>query len=336
MATTIRTLRLEVESFSVEVALRGASEARDVTLGRALPVYGEPEADGEGNEVKPVIGYVPISRIDIEQPDEDVEEFTWDIKREKGKVIQAQYDGEVARGVWEGSEFYAISDEEIEQIDSLTKIDTLTIQEFIPAEDVPWERAQASYYLAPPKGAGAKHLVTIRNAMQERRVVGVAKLMPKSRQKLAIIYPKHGGLMVTCLAYSDTFEQVRAGAAEIESAEPSPVALDLMKTLIDLKMAPVEVLDEYSDDQIVLRADYIERAKLGHKIVQPESPVLEAPAPAGVDALMDGLKASIERISKERKKAPAAKRGKAKASAQKTPAAPKTSTARRRQTAKKS
>ena len=310
MASTIRNMVLECGGVSVPVSLRGASERQDITLDRAAE---------NGN---------PIKRIETEPEtcavtvivEREIEVPPTGRQRKPRKEIIAEertaylpYEGPVLRGVREGDEFFAIGDHEVAQIDELTKLDALTINEFIPVKDVPWERAQACYFLAPPKGVGARALATLRDAMERKKVVGVAKLMPKSRQKLAIIYPKYGGLMVTCLAYSSTFAQVEEGAAKIATAEVNPTVLDLTMRLIDEMSADVSVLDEYRDDLIELKADLVERAKLGVPLVSEETAAREHAALerefAGDDTLMERLRESIAQAAE--KKSPAARREKA-------------------------
>lgn len=298
MASTIRSLLLEVGEVKAPVSLRGASEKKDVTFDTATE------------------SGAPIKRIEIDGGEDGVEVL---IEREvevpptgrqrkprmetvvDRKVAYLPYEGEKVKGVREGDEFFPIKAEEVEQIESLTKLDTLTIQEFIPLKDIPWERAQACYFLAPPKGVGARILATLRDAMENKGVAGVAKLMPKSRQKLAIIHPKHGGLMVTVLAYSDTFAQVVEGVAAIQAAQVTPKVLELMERLIDAKMEEVSVLDQYRDDLIDLKTELIERAKLGVPLVSEETAerdLAEVDRVAATDdVLLERLEASLEALT---------------------------------------
>jgi DNA end-binding protein Ku len=293
------------------VSLRGASEKKDVTFDNATE---------DGN---------PIKRIEIDGGKEPVEV---EVEREvvhpptgrrkkplvekvtETKLAYLPYEGEKVKGVRTGDEFFAIKPEEVEQIEELTKLDTLTINEFILAADVPWERAQACYYLAPPKGVGAKTLATLRDAMEAKGVVGVAKLMPKSRQKLAIIYPKHGGLMVTCLSYADTFAQVVDGAAAIGNVEINPKVQTLLEKVIAASVQPVTALDEYRDDLIDYKADLIERAKLGTPLVSEETAERElaevSTESLSGDALMERLQESLDKIAADRQagKAPSRER----------------------------
>lgn len=323
MASTIRGMILECApmadpdsgeiSYAIRtpVSLRGASEKKDVSFDNATE---------DGN---------PIKRIEIDGGKEPVEvEVTSEVVhpptgRKKKPTVEVvtetklaylPYEGEKVKGVREGDEFFAIKPEEVEQIEELTKLDTLTINEFIPEGDVPWERAQACYYLAPPKGVGAKTLATLRDAMAAKGVVGIAKLMPKSRQKLAIIYPKHGGLMVTCLAYADTFVQVVEGAAAIGNVEINSKVQTLLEKVIAASVQPVSVLDEYRDDLIDYKADLIERAKLGSALVSEEVAEKELAEVSSEtlsgDALMERLQDSLDRITAEKKagKAPSRER----------------------------
>lgn len=314
MASTIRTMLLECGGLVVPVALRGASERRDVSFDSALRF----ENDGE-------VEYRRIRQIRVPDPDLDAETLVIDPLRRKktGEIEGIQYEGEPVKGVWDGHEFIEIEPSEIAEIDRLTTLPDLTIQEFVPLAEVPWERSVASYFLIPASNMGTaalRSLATLREAMEHKAVAGVAKLMPKSRQKLVVIYPAHGGLMVTCLAYADTFQQVIDGAASIEGVAVNEEARELMETLIELKSAPVETLSVYRDDLIELRADLIERVALGGKVKTEETEEKPVAAPLTQDALMVALQASV--AAAQAKKAEAALA--AKAPKRKSPAKGKT------------
>jgi DNA end-binding protein Ku len=317
MASTIRSMNLVCEEFVVPVALRGASEKRDVALGRAVK-----DADGV---------YRRVRQLQVAEPDEGAESLTLDpLRRDrKGKVQGIQYEGDPVPGVWDGDDFVEIANSDVEEIIRMTEVDELVIQDFIPLDEVPWERAMASYFLAPPPDTGVtalRYLVMFREAMERKGVAGVGKLMPKSRQKLAIVYPKHGGLMVTVLAYADTFQQVHEGAASMDGVTTNEAVVDLLTKLIDAKHAPVTVLDEYRDDLNDLRADLIERVKLGQPIVHDEEGPF-VPTIVGEDALMEKLKASVAALKK-----PARKKATTKSAAAKKPAAKSGGSSRRRAT----
>lgn len=304
MASTIRTMTLECGGLAVPVALRGASEKRDVSFDNALRFEAE---DG-------TVTYRRVRQLRVADPDPEATSLTIDPLRRKknGEVDGIQYDGEPVKGVWDGEEFIEVEPGEIEEIERLTTLPDLTIQEFVPAAEIPWERSVASYFLIPASNTGTavlRALATLRESMEEQGVAGVAKLMPKSRQKLVVIYPRHGGLMVTCLAYADTFQQVIDGAASLEGVQVNEDAKELMGKLIELKTAPIATLAAYADDLIELRSDLIERVKLGGTVkVEEEGDVTPVATALSEDALMDTLRASVALI--EAKKAAAAVKAK--------------------------
>jgi Ku protein len=304
MASTIRTLTLECQHISLPVSLRGASEKQDVTLDTAseagLPLKRIEVEDTPDSKVM-----VTRSRV-VEVPPTGRQRKPRQVEQEYEVEAYIPYSGEKIKGVREGDEFFPVGSDEVEKIAELTKLDTLTINEFVPLADVPWYRATACYYLAPPKGQGAKTLATLRDAMENKQVAGVAKLMPKSRQKLALIHPKHGGLMVTVIAYSDTFQQVREGTAAISNVQVNDKVRALTEQLIDLMTEPVTVLDEYRDDLIDLKADLIERAKLGTPLVDEETAEEDFEEvereSATDDALLARLRESMELLAAERER----------------------------------
>lgn len=315
MASTIRGFNLECGAFSIPVALKGASERKDVRLDKALKV-----------ETPVGVEYRRIKQLNVSEPEADAESLVLDplLRDRKGQVKAKQYDEDaVVYGCWEGDEFIEIERHLIDEIDALTTLDPLVVQEFVPLVDVPWERVTGSYFLAP--GAETlgvlRALVTFRDGLARNKVAAVGKLMPKGRQKLAVVYPKHGGLMVSLLAYADTYAQVLDGGASMEGVVASEEALTLMDALIAAKAAPVSALDEYRDDLIDLRGDLIDRAKLGRPLRQegevPEPVETLAVTVGGEDKLLAALRASVD-ASKKKKRARKPAKGSRPASARKT------------------
>lgn len=301
MASTIRTMNLVCGLFTVPVALRGASEKKDVAMGRAIKEVVTPAVEGGADAV---YGYRKVRQLLVAEPDESQDKLVLDplLRDKKNKVEGTQFDADkVVPGIWDDDQFIEIASSDVEQIEEMTTVSELVIQDFISVESVPWERAMASYFLAPPSNSGTtalRYMAMLHEAMEKKGVAGVAKLMPKSRQKLCVIYPKHGGLMVTVIAYADTFQQVLDGAASIEGVKTNPAVVELIEQLIDAKAADADALNEYRDDLIDLRADLIERAKLGTPLVDDdaEEETSEAPQMVGEDMLIEKLRESVEAL----------------------------------------
>jgi non-homologous end joining protein Ku len=143
------------------------------------------------------------------------------------------------------------------------------------------------------------------------------------------VYPEHGGLMVTCLSYANTFQQVIDGAAAFDDVQANPAVAGLFGQLIEAKLAGPEALDEYRDDLIDLRADLIERVKMGESLTGDEDgePRTKEPVPttpSETDRLLATLEASVAEVKARKAKA----KTKPRASTRKTSASKQRAAAR--------
>lgn len=301
----IRTMTLNVGTVSVPVALKSTTE-------RKLPSFST--ASPEGHKYKPYngedLGGLVETQEDAVAVAEElgvpVESITTAETKYRDEVTGAIFgESEIERGVWEGEQFFAISGEDIEKIDDQLRQPDLTIQEFVDLADVPWERVTGGYFLSPSNktGVGLKALNLIREAMEVTQTAGVVLLMPKSRVKLAVVYPKHGGLLVSVLSYADEWAQVRSGAAALSDprGEPTEQELAYAVTLIDAYKGDGELLDGIKDLQAEMKAELIERAKAG----QPVDAVDLVVGPDGrtETTLEQALRMSIEAAKKAKEAA---------------------------------
>ena len=111
--------------------------------------------------------------------------------------------------------------------------------------------------------------------MEETRTAAVTLLMPKSRVALAVIYPKHGGMLISTLAFAEEWAQVAKGAAALSDprGEPKPEELEYAVKLVEmLSTDDAEFLNGIKDVQADMKVELIERAKAGRPLTdQPET-----------------------------------------------------------------
>jgi DNA end-binding protein Ku len=278
VASTIRTLVLNVATLSVPVALKTASEKKLPSFSTASPKGNRFEKFvGTGIEEESVVETPEDAKAVAEELGVPVEEVQ-NGKRTRyrdtvtGEVFEEH---EIKHGVWEGDTFYAIDKHEIEKINALTKLDELTIQGFVPLDDVPWERVKNGYYLTPNKGAGLKALNLLRVALEQTGTAGVALLCPKSRVHLALIYARHGGVIVSTLAFAEEWAQVREGAASLSDprGEPTEKEVEMAVKLVEALSTDAAVLDGVGDLQANMKADLVEKAKMGQPLTEVDADV---------------------------------------------------------------
>jgi non-homologous end joining protein Ku len=305
MASTIRSMTLNVATLSVPVALKCASE-------RKLPGFST--ASPWGNKYERFIGNgEPEERL-VETA-EDAEAIA-DALGTTVAPAQARYldkvtgevfeEDEIKRGVWENETFYAIDPDEIKQIDELVQERDLNIQTFVPVAEVPWERVKHTYFLTPQgSDAGLRALNLLKVAMQETGTAAVTLLMPKSRVALALIYPRYGGMLISTLAYAEEWAQVKRGSAELSDprGEPKPEELAMAVKLVEtLSTGSGEFLDGIKDVQADLKVELIERAKAGRPLTdQTEAAVADG---EHEETLLEAtLRESLAALQPKRKRA---------------------------------
>lgn len=307
MASTIRKMTLNIVAMSVPVGLRTASE-------RSLPTFSKASPDGNKYErfvgtgveedslladLQDTLALAQEIGVTVEQVQQaDTPKYRDTVT---GKVFEEH---EIKTGVWEGTEFFEIKQGDISEIDELTRQPDLTIQTFVPLEDVPWERVKNGYFLVPDKGMGRKALNLIRLAMEQEGKAGVVLLMPKSRVHLAIVYAKHGGLMVSTLAFAEEWAQVIEGQAAAISADVTEAELEMAVSLVNAEKlnSPAAVLDNVKDLQAEAKLALVEKAKAGLPVAHaPDADVKVGVAEREESLLEQALRESIAAVTKQKK-----------------------------------
>ena len=276
MASTIRNTVIQMGPVTIPVALRSASDRQDITFSKATT---------DGTKIRQVL--VRESEA---------------VPGEQATILTPE---EIERGVWDGNQFFQIDEDEITAINEACARPHLEIEEFVDLDEVPWERVTGFYYLIPQTNMlSLKALKLLHDALAQTGKAGIVRLMPKSRVKLAVVYAKHGGVMLSSLAYTETFKQVEEGAASLEGApEMKPEALELAMTFMEKMSAPqgeaLAALAAYRDDQVDQKAELVEQAKQGESLTAAE-PKAARVAPSE-DALEESLRESIKQIRASKK-----------------------------------
>src|SRR5699024_374782 len=131
-----------------------------------------------------------------------------------------------------------VCDEEVkdeEELNALKKEQTdkaVEIIDFVQLEDIDPIYFEKSYYLSPNEG-GSKAYQLLRSALEDTGKIGVAKIMIRSKEQLAVIRIYENTLVVETIHYPD---EVRAVSDVPNIPEESGVVkkeLDTAKLLID-------------------------------------------------------------------------------------------------------
>ncbi len=227
------------------------------------------------------------------------------VNKKTGQEIAAK---DITRGVeYERGHYVVLSAEEIEAAYPRTT-QTIDIEAFVDADEVPFVYLERPYYLAPLKGA-EKTYALLREALRRANRVAVARVVIHTKQHLAVLIPCGRALVLNLLRWGGevrSSEELNLPPAGEKAAGLRDSELKMAQQLIE-DMSQAWDADQFRNtfaDEI--RHMVEAKAHAGEiESVQEESP---QPAPSNVVDLTSLLKRSLRggRASDDESKVPSA------------------------------
>ena len=256
------------------------------------------------------------------------------LNRQTGNAVRRQYmdsasgkpvneKSEVRGYEVEKDEFLIIEDEEIEAV-QIESSHTLSLDSFVEKADVDPVYIEKPYYLTPADKVSEEAFAVIRQALEDKKMAGLARIVLYQRERPCLIEPFGKGMLLTTLRYGDTVRQAEEAYDGIDKAKPDQDLLELAIRTIERKKGkfdPATFEDRY--EKAVL--DLIKsRKKSGKKVAVRET----EEKPSNVINLFDALKKSLasgERkgADKEESKEEKPRKAQAKKPAQRKKASPR-------------
>src|SRR5438876_8091720 len=197
---------------------------------------------------------------------------------------------------YEKGKYVVLRDEDFQRVD-LEATQTVDIQDFVDQDEIDPMFFYKPYYLEPQKG-GDKAYALLRDALQDSKKVGIAKVVIKTRQYLAGVKPEDGALVLELMHFAD--ELADTGKLHVpEKVEVGKREMNMAKSLIDSmssKWAPEKYRDDYRE---ALMEVIEEKVEAGGKEIE-EKPK-KAPKPTKVIDLVSVLQKSLEQTGAKRK-----------------------------------
>jgi DNA end-binding protein Ku len=211
--------------------------------------------------------------------------------------------GDIGRGYEVGKgEYILVDDEELEKI-RIESTHTIDIDSFVARDEIDDRYLESPYYIAPTDRVGQEAFSVIRDAIRERGMVALGRVVLTRREHVVAIEAFEKGLLATTLRYA---YEVRDAAPYFEEV-PELKLPDEMKELaihiVDSKTThfdPEKFQDHYESALVELL-----RAKQAGRAIEPAEE--EAP-PQRVINLMDALRASIGAETQRKPPAPSVRR----------------------------
>lgn len=194
---------------------------------------------------------------------------------------------------------YIILDQkELEELQKEKEEKAVEIIDFVKMEQIDPIYFDKSYFLSPNEGGGKAYSL-LRKALEETEKVGLAKMVIRAREQLALIRVYNNTLLIETLHYPDEvrrFEDVPNIPSEEQISKKELDTAILLIEQLTSDFAPEKYTDEYRKSLLEL----IEAKRMGQETVAPEANEM----PANVTDLMSALQASIDRTKPNQPAAP--------------------------------
>ncbi|GAB2551656.1 non-homologous end joining protein Ku [Gracilibacillus alcaliphilus] len=195
------------------------------------------------------------------------------------------------------NKFVVLDDEELEALKKEQEDKAVEIIDFVQLEEIDPIYFEKSYYLSPNEG-GTKAYALLREALTDTGKIGIAKMMIRSKEQLAIIRVYKDAIVVETIHYPDEVRAV-GDVPNVPSQESvNAKELDTAKLLIDQLTTEFEP-EKYKDDYRTALMEFIEAKKNNEEIEIGGEPKSK---PDNVVNLMDALQESLNRAKSEKPK----------------------------------
>lgn len=238
------------------------------------------------------------------------------VNKRTGKEITRE---NIVKGVLTGDgEYVVLSKEEIEAAFPKTT-QTIEIERFVEAGDIPFSYLERPYYLSPIN-KGAKVYALLRETLRETGKVGLATVVIQTKQHLAALMPCGPALVLNLLRWGDEVKSVDvldlpAASSQKLSATERKMATQLVDEMTG-KWNPDDFKDEFRE-QVMALVEQKREAGDTETVLQPEETAPESAEVIDLTALLQrslsgkgGTKQAVSKTSKDKpaaKKAPARK-----------------------------
>jgi len=214
---------------------------------------------------------------------------------------------DIGRGYEIGKgQYLQVEDDEIEKI-RIESTHTIEIDSFVPRAEIDDRYPDSPYYVAPTDQVGQEAFAVIRDAIREKGMVALGRVVVSRREYVVMLEAFEKGLLATTLRYAYEVREPAAYFEDIPDLKLPAEMKQLAAHILDTKAAhfePTKFTDHYETALVELL-----RAKQAGRIVEAPK---DEPAPQRVINLMDALRASI---GAETQKKPAAASTKVRAGA---------------------
>lgn len=196
------------------------------------------------------------------------------------------------------NKFVVLDEEDLEALRKEQEDRAVEIVDFVKLEEIDPIYFEKSYYLSPNEGGGKAYSL-LRGALKDTGKIGIAKMMIRSKEQLAVIRVYENVLVVETIHFPDEVRNVQDVPNVPEETEIAEKELETAKMLIEQLTTEFEP-EKYNDEYRTALLNLIEEKKNNEETSTPT--LTEKPMPDNVTNLMDALQASLDRAKKDKPK----------------------------------
>jgi len=185
------------------------------------------------------------------------------------------------------NQYLMVEDEELEAI-QVESTHTIEIDRFVPAAQIDKRYFDSPYYIAPNDTVGQDAFSVIREAMRDKGMVALGRVVMAKRERVIALEPEGKGLLGTLLRYP---YEVRESAAYFDEIPDVPITkemLSLAEHILESKTGDFDPT-QFEDHYETALVEMLRQKQAG--VIPKAAP--SAPESARVINLMDALRRSV-------------------------------------------
>jgi DNA end-binding protein Ku len=213
------------------------------------------------------------------------------VDAESGEPVERD---DIGRGYeYAKGQYIMVEDDELAKI-KIESTHTIDIDSFVPRAEIDDRYLDSPYYIAPTDQVGQEAFSVIRDAMREKEMVGLGRVVLTRREHVVLLEPFEKGLLATTLRYAYEVRDQKDYFEDIPDLKLPAEMRKLAAHIVDTKAShfdPKTFEDHYETALVSLLKS--KQAGL------PVTTIGEEEKAPRVINLMDALKASIEAGAKK-------------------------------------
>ena len=209
------------------------------------------------------------------------------------------------------NKFVLLDDEELEKLRKENEEKAVQIIDFVKLEEIDPIYFEKSYFMAPDSG-GSKAYTLLRKALLESGKIGVAKIIIRAKEQLAVVRVYKDTLVMETIHFPDEVRPV----SEVPNI---PIEQEVVQKELETALLLVDQLttefepEKYKDDYRTALMELIEEKK-SNTSTTVAAEERQPAASSNVTDLMAALQASLDKTKPKKKPAPRKRTPKVKTS----------------------